>query len=141
MTLSISHTLYVLSLLFLFIMPIQSFSQNKRLSKPKRHSKIESADTFVDVTYKLYNKIFVHDSLTRVGVEIPSDLENELIESVKNDVDSLWQVLPDVFDDIANSRTSFINRGRATLNLNKSKKALKYCGIYVKQMFVGTKAE
>ncbi|PQV46029.1 hypothetical protein CLV33_11180 [Jejuia pallidilutea] len=126
---------------FCFLLPLQSISQNKRQSKPKRHSKIESADTFVDITYKLYNKVYVHDSLTQVGVEIPVDLENELIESAQNDVDSLWQILPHVIDDIANSKASIISKGRATLNLNKSKKALKYCALYVKQIVVGTKED
>jgi len=124
-----------------FLMPLHSISQNKRQSKPKRHSKIESADTFVDITYKLYNKVYVHDSLTQVGVEIPADLENDLIESAQNDVDSLWQVLPDVIDDIANSKASILSKGRATLNLNKSKKALKYCALYVKQVIIGTKED
>ncbi len=128
-------------LCFSFLIPLNSISQSKRLSKPKRHSKIESADKFVNITYKLYNKVYVHDSLTHVGIEIPGDLENELIESVQTDIDSLWQVLPDVIDDIANSNRSIIIKGRATLNLNKSKKALKYCALYVKQIVVGTKEE
>ncbi|MFD1615698.1 hypothetical protein [Gelatiniphilus marinus] len=124
-----------------FFMPIHGRSQEKRLSKPKRYSKIESADKFVDITYKLYNKVYVHDSLTHVGVEIPGDLEAELFESAQNDVDSLWQVFPDIIDDIANSKTSFVNKGRATLNLNKAKKALKYCVLYIKNTLVGTNEE
>ncbi|MEP3838861.1 MAG: hypothetical protein ABJM36_14505 [Algibacter sp.] len=138
---SLNSTFLPVVLCFFFIMPIQSFSQNKRQLKPKRSSKIESADKFVDLSYNLYHKVFVHDSLTQVGIEIPADLENELLESAQTDVDSLWEVLPDVIDDIANSGASFINKGRATLNLNKSKKALKYCALYVKQMVVGTKEE
>lgn len=128
-------------LLILLLLPISGLSQNKRHSKPKRHSKIESADVFVDITYRLYNKVYVHDSLTHVGVEIPADLESELIESAQGDVDSLWQVIPDVIDDIANSDASILHKSRATLNLNKSKKALKYCAIYVKQMVLGKKEE
>lgn len=126
---------------FLFLLPLYSISQNKRQQKPKRHSTIESADKFVDVTYNLYNKVYVHDSLTRVGVEIPGDLEYELIERAQDDVDSLWQILPDVIDDIANSNASILSKGRATLNINKSKKTLKQCAFYVKQLVLGTKEE
>jgi len=130
--------LIIIFFVSLFI-PSQGASQDKRQAKPKRYSNIESADKFVDITYKLYAKVYVHDSLTHVGVEIPGDLEIDLIESAQNDVDSLWHVLPDVVEDIANSNTSIFNKGRATLNLNKSKKALKYCALYVKKITLGTK--
>lgn len=138
---SLNSTFLLVLLCLVFTMPLQSFSQNKRQLKPKRPSKIESADKFVDLTYNLYHKVYVHDSLTQVGIEIPSDLEAQLLESAQNDIDELFQVLPDVIDDIGNSGASFVNKGRATLNLNKSKKALKYCALYVKQMVVGTKEE
>lgn len=138
---SLNNKFILIAIGILFLMPLNSISQNKKQLKPKRNSKIESADKFVDITYNLYHKVYIHDSLTQVGVEIPGDLESEILESAQNDVDSLWQVLPDVIDDIANSNASFVNKGRATLNLNKSKKALKYCATYVKQMVVGTKEE
>lgn len=138
---SLKNKILLVVLFLSFLAPIQINSQDKRQSRPKRYSKIKSADQFVDITYKLYTKVYVHDSLTHAGVEIPGDLEVELIESAGNDLDSLWAVLPDVVDDIANSNTSIINKGRATLNLNKSKKALKYCATYVKQLIVRTKQD
>ena len=138
---SLNNKFILIFICMCFLVPLNSMSQNKRQLKPRRYSKIESADTFVNITYKLYNKVYVYDSLSTVGVEIPVDLENELVESAEKDLDSLWEVLPDVIDDIANSNASFINKGRATLNLNKSKKALKYCALYMKQMIIGTKEE
>jgi len=138
---SLYNKLLIVSFCIAFLTSFSCFSQSKRQTKPKRDSKIESADIFTNITYKLYNKVYVHDSLTHVGVEIPGDLETKLIERAQIDVDSLWQVLPDVIDDIANSNTSILKKGRATLNLNKCKKALKYCGLYVKKLTVGTKEE
>lgn len=138
---SLNNTILIISFCFVFLTFFCSFSQNKRQIKPKRNSQIESADVFTNITYKLYNKVYIHDSLTQVGIEIPGDLEEELIERAKSDIDSLIQVFPDVIDDIANSNTSIIKKARATLNLNKSKKALKYCGLYIKQKLIGIKNE
>ncbi len=125
---------------FMLLIPLSAISQKRQL-KPKRSSKIESVDQFVNITYNLYNKVFVYDSLTTAGVEIPSDLEDELIKLAENDIDSLWNIMPDVFDDLANSKGSILKKGRATLNLNKAKKALKYCVNYVKKTLVGIKEE
>lgn len=114
-------------------------SQTHRIKPPKRSSKITSTDNFVNNTFKLYNKIFVYDSLTQAGVEIPAELEDDLLESAERDIDSLWEVVPDIVDDISDA--SFMKQAKATLNLNKAKKALKYCGTYVKTMVLGNKEE
>lgn len=137
-TLSISKPFYTLSLLLLLI-PFLGNSQEHRIKVPKRESKIITTDKFVEKTFKLYNKIFVYDSLTLAGVDIPADLENELMESAGRDIDSLWEVVPDILEDISNA--SFMKQAKATLNLNKAKKALKYCGNYMKVAVLGKKEE
>ncbi|MEP1488057.1 MAG: hypothetical protein ABJK28_06490 [Algibacter sp.] len=102
-------------------------------------SKITTTDKFVSKTFELYNKVFVYDSLTIAGVEIPGELEDELMESAVRDIDSLWEVVPDIIDDISDA--SFIKQAKATLNLNKAKKALKYCGNYMKSTVIGKKED
>ncbi len=124
--------------IFLFNMTIESQTK-KRLKLPKRISKVKSVDQFVDHTFNLYNKIFVYDSLAQVGAEIPSDLEDQLVESAERDMDSLWRVVPDIIDDISDA--SFMKKARATLNLNKAKKALRYSGQTLKNYFIGNKEE
>jgi len=129
------------TLLFFFFGSILSSFSQERIDPPKKASKIESADQFVDNTFNLYHKIFVYDSLSLKGVEIPPELEDELVARAQHDVDSLWQVLPDVFDDLSSGRGNLMRKGKATLNLNKAKKALRYCLTTMKIYFVGTEEE
>ncbi|OUS02740.1 hypothetical protein A9Q86_02705 [Flavobacteriales bacterium 33_180_T64] len=128
-------------ILIIFLIPIYGFSQPKRQKPPKRKSKIESVDQFVDNAFKLYHKVFVYDSLTQVGVEVPSEIEDALVERAEQDIDSLWQVLPTILDDMSSGKGSIMKKAKATINLNKSKKALKYCMKTMKAYFVGSEEE
>ncbi|WP_047547489.1 hypothetical protein [Psychroserpens sp. Hel_I_66] len=125
----------------IFLIPLFGFSQPKRQKPPKRASKIKSVDQFVDNTFDLYHKVFVYDSLTQAGVEVPSEIEDALVERAERDLDSLWQVLPTIVDDMTSGNENIMRKGKATINLNKSKKALKYCIKTVKAYFVGTDEE
>ena len=131
--------LIVLGLVFFLLMPLIGSAQSKRIKSPKRNSKIASTDKFVENTFNLYNKVFVYDSLTQAGVEVPAELEDEILENAVKNIDSLWGVVPDIIDDISDA--SFMKQAKATLNLNKAKKALKYCGLYIKTTIVGSKEE
>lgn len=139
MLLSRKHILLIIGACFvLFSVNIEAQTK-KRLKPPKRHSKVKSVDHFVGHTFKLYNKIFVYDSLTQAGVDIPAELEDELVERAEKDIDSLLQIVPDIIDDVSDA--SFMRKAKATLNLNRAKKALKYCGIIIKSHFIGNKEE
>lgn len=131
--------LTLLVLIFLFSFPLGVMSQDKRLKPPRKSSKIKSVDKFVLTTFELYDKIFVYDSLTQVGVEIPSELEDELAKSAEDDLNELLDSAPDIAEDISDA--SFLKQAKATMNLNKAKKALKYCGLMVKAYFIGTEEE
>ena len=130
-----------LVIVILFLTPHCGFSQKKRLKPPKRASKIGSVDQFVNNSFELYHKVFVYDSLTKAGVELPVDIENELLERAEQDIDSLWQILPTIMDDMTSGDENIMIKGKATLNLNKSKKALKFCIKMMKVYFVGSDEE
>lgn len=130
--------LYIVAIMFIFLSPELSWSQ-KRIKPPKRDSKVKSVDLFVNNTFDLYHKVFVYDSLVRAGVEVPSEIEDELVERAEQNIDSLYQVVPDILDDISN--TSIMKQAKATLNLNRAKKALKFCMTTVKAYFIGTEEE
>jgi len=98
-------------------------SQNIRINPPKRQSKILSVDVFVDHSFDLYHKVFVYDSLQRAGYETTSDEEDFIMEAMKEDLDSLWSVAPNLIDDLSGKVS--LKKGKALLNLNKSKRAIK----------------
>jgi len=127
-----------LSLLIMFLLPTSSWSQ-KRIKPPKRVSKVKSVDRFVKHSFEMYHKVFVYDSLSKAGVEIPADIEDELTQRIERDIDSLLQVVPDLVDDISNA--PLLRQTKATLNLNKSKKVLKFCMVTVKAYVFGSKEE
>ena len=111
----------------------------KRLKPPRKASKVKSVDLFVNKSFEIYHKVFVYDSLVKLDIEIPDELEDEIVERIEQDVDSLWNVVPDILDDIDDA--SFMKKAKAVLNLNKAKKVLKFCLITVKNHLVGTKEE
>lgn len=134
-----SYNLFAFFLIALLLPVSEVWAQENRLKPPKRSSKIKSVDNFVNHSFELYHKVFVYDSLTKIGVEVPAEIEDELIERAERNVDSLWQEVPDIVDDISDA--SFMKQAKATLNLNRSKKALKFCMTAVKTYFVGVKNE
>lgn len=124
-----------IGLLVTLLLPLSSWSQNERIKPPKRISKVKSADIFVNKSFELYEKVFVYDSLTVTGSEIPTELEDELANSAKEDFDQLVEVTPDVVDDIGEA--PIFRQAKAILNLNKAKNALAFCGTTIKNYFLG----
>lgn len=129
----------ILNIAFLII-SAPMFSQVKRLAPPKKSSRITSVDAFVDNTFLLYHKIFVYDSLSKANVEVPSEFEDELLSSMEKDVDSMWTILPNILEDME-GKGSFLKKAKAVVNLNRAKKALKFCMKASKNHLVGTKEE
>lgn len=129
----------LLFIVTVFLIPSITWCQPKRIKPPNRDSKVKSADQFVNNSFRLYHKVFVYDSLMRAGVDVPPEIEEELVERAQQDADSLLQAVPSVIDDISDA--SFLRQARATLNLNKAKKALKYCTDTVKGYFLPNKEE
>ncbi|REG87398.1 hypothetical protein [Winogradskyella sediminis] len=129
----------LISMMLLFLSPIQGWTQEKRIKKPKRKSKIASVDNFVNHSFELYHKVFVYDSLIKAEVEVPVEIEDELMERAERDVDSLWQEVPDIAEDISDA--PFMRQAKATFNLNRTKNALKFCMMAVKTYFVGTEED
>ncbi|WP_053976804.1 hypothetical protein [Mangrovimonas xylaniphaga] len=123
----------------IFLTPIDVLSQ-KRIQQPS-NSGIESADKFVAKSFEIYENVFVHDSLTQAGAEVPDELEDAILEQSQQNIDSLWEIFPEVVDDIANGNGSFMKKSRATLNMSKVKKTFRYCGEYLKGILVGTTEE
>ncbi|RED42951.1 hypothetical protein DFQ10_107138 [Winogradskyella eximia] len=128
-----------LGMSILFLLSTNCWSQEIRIKPPKKASKITSVDKFVKHSFELYHKVFVYDSLTKAGVEVPAEIEDELMERAERDVDSLWQEVPDIAEDISDA--PFMRQAKATFNLNRSKKALKFCMLSVKAYFIGTEED
>lgn len=98
--------------------------ETKRIMPPKKPSKVKSIDGFSEHTFKIYNSIFVYDSLTTAGIEIPAEVEDLIAADIEMRIDSLSNIIPEMIDDVDNA--PFMRKLRATLSLNKSRKAITY---------------
>lgn len=121
--------------LLLLVVSTGIWAQDKRIPPPKKDSAIKSVDGFVHHTFDLYNKVFVYDSLTQKGVEIPAEYEDAIVEDMEKNLDSMYQILPVVIDDMRGQ--PFARKARGTLNLNKARRALTFSIKTVKIYFLG----
>lgn len=112
----------ILIICSLFFTTASTYAQEKRIKPPKRHCAIKSVDLFVDHSFDLYNKVFVYDSLSQQGVEIPEEYQQLIMEDMQRNLDSMYVALPVVIEDMGGK--SFIAQTKGTLNLNKARRAI-----------------
>ncbi len=101
-----------------------------RIKPPKKRSKINKVDIFVNKSFEIYNVVYKMDSLTKKGIDINEKYEDAFLEAAQNDIKSLYEQVPDMVEEISNAK--FLKQAKATINLNKAKKALKFCMLYAK---------
>lgn len=107
----------------------------ERLTPPKKLSKIKSIDDFSDHCFKIYNTVFVYDSLNQAGIEIPAEIEDEIAASLEARIDSLSAVVPEMLNDVEGA--PFMRKLRAAGSLNKSRKAITYMLQFSKRYTLG----
>ena len=124
----------------LFVIPYESLAQDpERITPPSKESKVKSIDDFSNHTFNIYNTIFVYDSLTQAGVEVPAEIEDEIAENIETRVDSLSDIIPEMLDDLDSA--PIMRKIRAAGSLNKSRKAITYMLETVKKYTLGESGE
>lgn len=129
-----SSNLFISAFFLALFIPAVASAQKKRLSAP-RFSKVVSVDSFAVHTFEIYNKIFVYDSLTKAEVEIPSELEDQISESLLQDLENLNRAVPDILSDVESA--SLIKKVKAAASLNRSRRALTQSIKTIKIMLLG----
>ena len=126
----------------LFIMvglsTISVSAQERKLKTPKKVN-AKSVDDFVMFSFELYGKMYTLDSINVTGGQLPEEIEDAILESLEYNVDSLIETIPDIIDDIDD--LNWIKKAKATLNLNKARKALTYTAKSIKIYLLGSKEE
>lgn len=107
----------------------------ERITPPKKLSKVKSIDDFSNHCFKIYNTVFVYDSLVNAGVEIPAEIEDEIAEDFEARIDSLSDVVPEMLSDVEGA--PFMRKIRAAGSLNKSRKAINYMLQFSKKYTLG----
>ncbi|WP_373057961.1 hypothetical protein [Zunongwangia sp. H14] len=124
----------------IYLCTLGTYGQTEqRLTPPKKPSKVKSIDEFSDQTFKIYNTVFVYDSLVQAGVEIPAEIEDEIAADIEARIDSLSNVVPEMIDEVDNA--PIMRKIRSAGSLNKSRQAITYMLLFTKRYTLGEAEE
>ncbi|WP_396601953.1 hypothetical protein [Algibacter sp. R77976] len=118
---------------FVFITP-NIESQTKQLKRPKSNVGISSVDTFVHESFDVYDKVYKYDGYAASGTPL-EDEDIDVLEDTLNNLDVLSDSAVDILDDL--DGLSVLKQAKATLQMNKAKKALKYSIKISKELLLG----
>lgn len=122
----------VLGVILLF--SAQTYSQTKRIKRPKSPVGISSVDRFVTESFDIYDKVYKYDGYAQAGTPL-DDNDIDVLEDALTDLDGLSASAPNILNDIDGA--SVLKQGKATLQINKAKKALKYSVKTAKELLSG----
>jgi len=113
------------------------YAQTKRLKRPSSRVGITSVDRFVRESFDLYDKVYRYDGYLEAGKTLEDDDLEILIDAVE-DAEGVLAAAPNAVADLDGA--GVLKQGKGTLQLNRSKKALKYC-IKTAKKLISTKKD
>ena len=133
----ILNSIYVTFLLLVFTLPNVE-AQTKKLKRPKNRVGISSVDRFVQESFDLYDKVYMYDGYAEAGTPL-EDEDIDVLEDALEDVTALSESAPDIIDDLDGA--GMLKQSKATLQINRAKKALKYSIKTAKELLLGQREE
>ncbi|WP_299125277.1 OmpA family protein [uncultured Winogradskyella sp.] len=118
---------------FIFTTPIID-AQTKKIKRPKNRVGISSVDRFVQESFDLYDKVYKYDGYAEAGTPL-EDEDIDVLEDALEDVSALSESAPDILGDLDGA--GMLKQGKATLQINRAKKALKYSIKTAKELLFG----
>ncbi len=118
---------------FVFIIPNLE-AQTKQIKRPKSRTGVNSVDTFVSESFDIYDKVYKYDGYAESGTPL-EDEDIDVLEDALDDLEGLSDSAPDILGDL--DGLSVLKQGKATLQMNKAKKALKYSIKTAKKLLLG----
>ncbi|MCK8480776.1 OmpA family protein [Psychroserpens algicola] len=112
----------------------QLHSQTKKLKRPKSRVGISSVDTFVGESFDLYDKVYKYDGYAQAGTPLDDD-DIDVLEEALVEMTALSESAPEIISDL--DGVGVLKQGKATLQINKAKKALKYSIKTAKELLLG----
>ncbi|MDN3493805.1 OmpA family protein [Winogradskyella bathintestinalis] len=126
----------ILTFCFLFIVQFAIEAQTKKIKRPKSKVGISSVDNFVQTSFNLYDKVYKYDGYA--ATETPLEDEDlDVLEEALEEVRLLSESAPDILNDMDGA--GMIKQGKATLQINRAKNALKYSIKTAKELLLGEK--
>ena len=128
----LKQTLIIFYIL-LFLSPTLE-AQTKKIKRPKSRVGISSVDSFVQESFDLYDKVYKYDGYAASGTPL-DDEDIDVLEEALQEVTILSESAPDILNDL--DGVGILKQGKATLQINKAKKALKYSIKTAKELLLG----
>ncbi|MFD1615568.1 OmpA family protein [Gelatiniphilus marinus] len=123
----------VLGMVLLFFIS-STYAQTKQLKRPKSKVGIYSVDNFVTQSFNLYDKVYKYDGYAASGTPL-DDNDIDVLEDALDDLSGLSDSAPDILSDIDGANV--LKQAKATLQINKAKKALSYSIKTAKELLLG----
>lgn len=109
-------------------------AQTKQLKRPKSRVGVSSVDQFVSESFNIYDKVYKYDGYVKTGKSL-EDEDIDTLEDSLDDLEGLSASALDILDDL--DGLSVLKQAKATLRMNKAKKALKYSIKTSKELLLG----
>ncbi|WP_347924404.1 OmpA family protein [Pontimicrobium sp. SW4] len=122
------------SLLFLLFFLSTIDAQTKEIKRPKSHVGVTSIDRFVQESFDLYDKVYMYDGYATAGTPLEDD-DIDVLEDALSELDVILETAPDIVSDIKG--ISVLKQAKATLQVNRAKKALNYSVKTAKELLLG----
>ncbi|WP_299114264.1 OmpA family protein [uncultured Winogradskyella sp.] len=130
---TISKQILITFCLILFATP-KLEAQTKKIKRPKSRVGVTSVDNFVRESFDLYDKVYKYDGYAASGTPL-EDEDIDVLEEALDEMSALSESAPDILNDL--DGVGMLKQGKATLQMNKAKKALKYSIKTAKELLLG----
>ncbi len=117
------RTLVLTLVCTLMCMPLVEAQKKKRLKRPSSRVGIYSVDSFVQNSFDIYDKVYMYDGYAEQGKPLTDD-DIDVLERALDDLADLSASTPDILSDIDGANA--LKKAKATLQINRAKKALSY---------------
>ncbi|WP_411767396.1 OmpA family protein [Winogradskyella sp. A3E31] len=131
-SISLKQIILIFSVL-LFAAPLLK-AQTKKIKRPKSKVGISSTDNFVQESFDLYDKVYKYDGYASAGTSLDDD-DIDVLEDALDEMTALSDNAPNILSDL--NGQGALKQAKATLQINKAKKALNYSIKTAKELLLG----
>lgn len=127
--------LILFCLAFLCAIPT-TLAQTKKIKRPKSSVGIGSVDSFVRESFDIYDKVYKYDGYAQSGTSLDDD-DIDVLEDALDDLTNLSESAPNIISDLEGQNV--LKKGKATLQMNKAQKVLRYSIKTAKDLLAGNR--
>ena len=125
-------------ILLALLFSVNMEAQTKRIKRPSSRVGATNIDNFVRESFDLYDKVYRYDGYAKSGTPL-DDNDIDVLEDALAEVTVLSESTPNIMSDL--DGLSVLKKGKATLQVNKAQKALRYSMKTAKELLFGERSD